>query len=427
MNFRWRYLLGFMTAAAFVLAACNGDEPTAVDPVENDEEVDKPEVVIGVVGGRVGPISNVGVGVGEAVDDWFEMVNARGGIDGREVRLVEIETEYEVPRAVDAYNRMRDDGAVGMAVLGTALSDALLPQSEEDGVPILFPGQGNAELVDGTANPYAFPAAPTYPHQASSLAQWAADDWEDRGESGSPTVTCTAWDNPPGQEFCRGAEQASEELGFDYAVENAVPPGAVDAVPQVRQVMNAEPDYVFHSTVFGQAAAFLSAACEEGLESTVLTWHWAITEEEIAAAGAECLDRLNYTGAFMSAMPVSDPEAMVMLRDHWAEEGEDPNPVSENNQLYGNGLAIANIMHEGLRLADEAAGADEITPEMYRDALRSITDFEGHETLCPTTITDEDHGGNRALNLYQIIGGEFERIDTCVEGPRLPVEPDLGG
>lgn len=439
-----RRIVAALAAVALLATACSdqddtvagdggtdgdgGTETSTASDTDGDAAVDKPPVTIGIVGARVGPISNVGEGVAEAVTDWFDMLNQEGGIAGRQVELLEIETEYQVPLAVDAYGRMKQQDAAAVLVLGSALSDALKPQSEEDEIPILFPGQGNAQLASGEQNPYAFPASPTYPHQASALVQWAADDWADTGGDGTAVATCTEWDTPPGKEFCDAVEEAAAEVGFDVAVRNGVAPGSVDALPQVLEVKQANPDYAFHSTVFGQATAFLNAACDENLETTMLTWHWAITENEVAAAGADCLARMNYTGAFMSTMPVSDPQALQMLRDFWESTGQDPSQLPETNQLYGNGLAVANLLAEGVRQADEIAGDGEITGAIFKQALESIESFTGNGTLCETTVTPSNHSGNRALNLYQVTeDGSFESIAECVEGPVLPSEPDLEG
>lgn len=214
---------------------------------EGSEGSSGEDIVIGVAGARVGPIANVGEGVGEAVNDWFEMVNANGGINGRKVKIEEIETKYEVPPALEAFARFQQSGAVMVAVEGTALSDALTPVSEQSKIPIMFPGQGNLDTVDGEASPYAFPAGPLYAHQATATVQQQVD------ELGSDiSIGCVAWEPPPGREYCEGVKNATEALGAEFAGEVVIPAAAADVDAQVRGAVALDADVVMHAAIFGQ-------------------------------------------------------------------------------------------------------------------------------------------------------------------------------
>ncbi|MGH9034916.1 MAG: ABC transporter substrate-binding protein, partial [Acidimicrobiia bacterium] len=155
-----------------MLAAACGDDGGGDDAASGGGEKVKPEVVLGLINARVGPVASAGVAIGDAFQDWFKYINAEGGINGRKVKLIELETEYQVPKGIEAYNRLKTDGIAAALVAGTALSDALTAPSAQDKIPIMFPGQGNATTVDGTQFPYAFPGAPTYPHQASAAMQF---------------------------------------------------------------------------------------------------------------------------------------------------------------------------------------------------------------------------------------------------------------
>ncbi len=392
--------------------ACGGDDG-------GSEGSSGEDIVIGVAGARVGPIANVGEGVGEAVNDWFEMVNANGGINGRKVKLEEIETKYEVPSALEAFARFQQSKAVLVAVEGTALSDALTPVSEQSKIPIMFPGQGNLDTVDGEAFPYAFPAGPLYAHQATATVQQQVD------ELGSDiSIGCVAWEPPPGREYCEGVKNATESLGAEFAGEVVIPAAAADVDTQVRGAVALDADVVLHAAIFGQAVLLLKGLCDQAPDLPVGAWHWAITQNEIKGAGPECMEG-NF-GASMSTLPSDEPEAVQMLRDYWEENGTEPNPVLDNNSLYGNGLYIAVVIEEAIRQALEIVGDDgEVTGEVMKQALESIDGYEGHGVTCPITITENDHSGNRAVNIYEIRDGGWNRIGDCVTGPPVSDEPDV--
>lgn len=399
---------------ALFATACGGD-----DSGGDSEGSSGGEIVIGLAGARVGPIANVGEGVGEAVNDWFEMVNANGGINGRKVKIEEIETKYDVPSALEAFARFQQSGAALVAVEGTALSDALTPVSKQSKIPIMFPGQGNLETVDGEAFPYAFPAGPLYAHQATAIVQHEVD------ELGSDiSIGCVAWEPPPGREYCSGVKNAAEELGADFAGEVVIPAAAADVDAQVRDAVGLDADVLLHSAIFGQAVLLLKGICDQAPDLPVGAWHWAITQNEINGAGAECME--GKFGTSMSTLPSDEPEAVKMLRDYWEESGTDPNPVLEENSLYGNGLYIATVIEEGIRQALEIVGDDgEVTGEVMKQALESIEGFEGYGVTCPITITEKDHSGNRAVNIYEIHDGGWDRVGECVTGPPVSDEPDV--
>lgn len=400
---------------ALFATACGGDDGGG----EGSEGSSGEDIVIGVAGARVGAIANVGEGVGEAVNDWFEMVNANGGINGRKVKIEEIETKYEVPPALEAFARFQQSGAVMVAVEGTALSDALTPVSEQSKIPIIFPGQGNLDTVDGEAFPYAFPAGPLYAHQATATVQQQVD------ELGSDiSIGCVAWEPPPGREYCEGVKNATESLGAEFAGEVVIPAAAADVDAQVRGAVALDADVVLHAAIFGQAVLLLKGLCDQAPDLPVGAWHWAITQNEINGAGAECME--GKFGASMSTLPSDEPEAVQMLRDYWEESGSDPNPVLEENSLYGNGLYIATVIEEGIRQALEIVGDDgEVTGEVMKQALESIDGYEGYGVTCPITMSEKDHSGNRAVNIYEIRDGSWDRVGDCVTGPPVTNEPDV--
>src|SRR5438477_10091542 len=77
------------------------------------------EVVIGGTCDRTGPTQINGVGICPGIQDYYDLVNAKGGIEGYRIKYVEIDHEYKVPQGVEAYEREKRDGAVSMMVYGT--------------------------------------------------------------------------------------------------------------------------------------------------------------------------------------------------------------------------------------------------------------------------------------------------------------------
>lgn len=386
----------------------------------------KDPVVIGLVGARVGPIANIGQGISEGVVDWVAYQNAQGGINGRKIKVVEVETEYQVPKAVAAYQQLKAAGAVAMIVAGTAASETLRPVSQADRLPIIFPGQGGADLTDGSKHPYAFPLAPTYPHQAGAALNFFVKDWTKKGNTGTPRIACIGWDNPPGREYCSALEAAAGVLKANLVATTYIAATAIDATPQVLEVKRANPDAVFSSTAFKQATATLVAYCDQNVPAPLFVWHWAFSENEINGAGPACAAKAQYTATTMSSLRTSRPLALRQLLTWWKKSKQKYDKTFISNLIYSNGVAMGALVVEGVRKADGLARSGKVTSEHMKRGFEQITKFRGG-ILCPTTVTRKDHGGNRSLNIYRYQEGTVVQLVGCVKSPFLPgVEPNLG-
>jgi branched-chain amino acid transport system substrate-binding protein len=386
----------------------------------------KPDVVIGLIGARVGPIANIGQGISQGTLDWIAYTNAKGGVNGRKIKVVEIESEYQVPKAVAAYQQLKAAGAAAIIVSGTASSETLRPVSATDHLPILFPGQGGADLTDGSKYPYAFPLAPTYPHQAGAALAYFMKEWKKSGHSAVPRIACIGWDNVPGREYCTGLKIAADILKANLVDSTYVAQTAIDATPQVLEIKGANPDAVFSSTAFKQATATLSAYCDQNIKAPLFVWHWAFSENEIDGAGPACAAKAQYTATAMSSLRTSKPQALQQLLTWWRQSKQKFDPVFVHNLIFSNGVAIGALVTEGVRKADAIAGNGPITAENMKTGFERLNKFRGG-IVCPTTTSASNHGGNRSLNIYRYRNGTVVQLAGCVKPPFLTgAEPSLG-
>src|SRR4029078_10519144 len=70
------------------------------------------DIVIGLQCDRTGQTQTVGVFLCPGYHDDIALVNSKGGVGGAKIKAVEIDTEYKVPAAVEAYERHKKEGAV---------------------------------------------------------------------------------------------------------------------------------------------------------------------------------------------------------------------------------------------------------------------------------------------------------------------------
>lgn len=99
------------------------------------------EIVIGCMTDLSGVTAVQGVNNADAMRQGFEEANARGGVHGRKIRFVLEDMQYQVPKAVQAMNKLLNSDNIFFALGngGTPMNNAVLPSMIEKGVPNVFP------------------------------------------------------------------------------------------------------------------------------------------------------------------------------------------------------------------------------------------------------------------------------------------------
>ena len=92
---------------------------TAVIALAGTAAAQQKEVMIGGQCDRTGPTQIVGVVICPAIQDYIDLVNSKGGVEGYKIKYNELDNEYKVPQAVEEYQRQKQAGAVSMAIYGT--------------------------------------------------------------------------------------------------------------------------------------------------------------------------------------------------------------------------------------------------------------------------------------------------------------------
>lgn len=122
-----------VAASTIVITAAAG----AFAQASNVRGVTKTEIVIGMHTDLSGVAASYGVNSANAMRMRIDEVNAQGGVHGRKIRLIVEDNQYQVPRAVQAANKLinRDNIFLMAGALGTPMNNAVLPDQLKAGVP----------------------------------------------------------------------------------------------------------------------------------------------------------------------------------------------------------------------------------------------------------------------------------------------------
>ena len=125
--------LTIMAAAALAATATQASAET--------RGVTSTEITLGMHTDLSGVAATYGVSSSNGVKMRFDEINAAGGINGRKINVIIEDQAYQVPKAVQACNKLinRDNVFAFVAPLGTPMNNACFKDQFAAGVPNLFP------------------------------------------------------------------------------------------------------------------------------------------------------------------------------------------------------------------------------------------------------------------------------------------------
>jgi branched-chain amino acid transport system substrate-binding protein len=362
------------------------------------------EIVIGLQCDRTGATQVVGVVLCPGYHDYARLVNAKGGIGGHRVRVVEIDHEYKVPQAVEAYERHKKEGAVLIGVYGTPQTYALTQKLTEDRIPGTSPGFGRADATDGTRYPYIFPIAATYWSQAGAAVKFAKDQLG--GGLKGRKIAFLFFDNPAGREPIPILEDLAAREGFQLRT-FAVPPPGVEMGAQVLDIAQRyRADFVI-AHLFGRSPSVsIKELKRVGYPlRKVVSFVWGSAEADIEAAGgmavAEGYHAMQFAGVG------TDFPVLNEIRAMYQKEGKEPAKEMASTVYYNRGVLIAAIHLEAVANAVKAKPDGQITGEDVKKGFERIKGFTLGGLVPPLEVTAENHEGGGWVQIWQVKGGKF--------------------
>ncbi len=142
--------LSRLTATAFACAALFVGSADAQDM----RGVTKTEIKLGQTMPYSGPVSAFSM-LGKSEVAYFQMVNDRGGINGRKITLLSYDDSYQPPKTVEQTRRLveQDEVALIFSTIGTAHNTATAKYLQSKNTPQLFIGSGASKFNDLTNYP----------------------------------------------------------------------------------------------------------------------------------------------------------------------------------------------------------------------------------------------------------------------------------
>ena len=260
-------LLGCLTACGSKSATT--DATASTDTASNDTAAasDGGEIVIALISNTTGDYAQYGQPVRDGAMLYINQLNANGGINGKQVKVLEYDDKGDGVEAVNAYNLACDNGITavfGATLTGTtiALADATyednMPQvtasATATGVTVIDPADPESEI-----RPNVFRACFIDPYQGAAAATYA---YKNLGYKKAAVLTDVANDYAVG--LSNFFKKTFKKIGGELVADMKYSSGDQDFTAQLTELISKKPDIVFMPAYFAEGAIIMKQARELG-------------------------------------------------------------------------------------------------------------------------------------------------------------------
>jgi len=367
----------------------------------------KSDIVIGLQCDRTGATQIVGTVLCPGFHDYIALINSKGGVDGHQLKALEIDHEYKVPAAVESYERHKKDGAVTMAIYGTPQIYALAAKLTEDRIPGTSPGFGSAAAADGQRYPYIFPIAATYWSQGAAAVDFVKKQLN--GTLKGKKIAYIFFDNPAGREPIEVLEDLATKEGFQLRT-FAVPPPGVEMGAQVLDIAQRfKADFVIAHLFGGAPSVSIKELKRVGYPlRKVVSFVWGSAEANIEGAGGFGVAEGYYVMQFAGVG--TDYPVLNEIREMYKKQGKPAPKEMASTVFYNRGVLIGALHVEAIRNAVKAKPDGKITGADVKAGFEKINNFTLGGLVPPLKITAQDHEGGGLVQIWQVKGGKFEKV-----------------
>jgi branched-chain amino acid transport system substrate-binding protein len=181
--------------------------------------------------------------IAQAAKDYADILNAKGGLEGKQIEILVQDHGNEPQRGIECYEKMKRDGVMVIDTLSTPVSRAVLPRAMKDGTILLQSLVGRGDAIDGDVFKWVFPIGPTYWGQAANNIQYIKD--QAKGNVKGKKVAFLYIDYPFGQEPIGVLKSIAAKEGIDLQLFPHPLPGN-DQAGAWSQIRRFNPDWIIH-------------------------------------------------------------------------------------------------------------------------------------------------------------------------------------
>ncbi|MDO9592570.1 MAG: ABC transporter substrate-binding protein, partial [Erysipelotrichaceae bacterium] len=334
-------------------AAC---QPAVVE--EAAQGVTDTEILIANCAATSGAFAPVGVPFIAGIEAYLKVLNDAGGINGRKVRFLHQDDEFDPIKGKACLQTMVEDEKVFAIVghFGTPVVGATLEDLKDYGIPAVYFATGIGQLYNDKAEGRdrgIMPVQPIYRTEGQIMVARAV------ALSDAKKIGVIYTNDDAGKDLLWGAQKQATALGLTL-VEAQVTAGATDVSAAVTTIKEANVDFIIGAAIQATIGTIIKELAAQGVDKDVITTYVNVAPVIAGQFENEIAGKFDVYG---NGWVSFEGDRMAELQKFAAAA-----PDYASNAFAMTGWIAAHFFTEGLR---RLAADEVITWEKYMDAMES--------------------------------------------------------
>jgi urea transport system substrate-binding protein len=215
------------------------------------------DIAVGAIYDLTGGLNIYGIQQSRAMHLAVDEINAKGGLLGRKLNVIESDSQSELPKFTQYANTLilRDKIQVLFAGLTSSSREAMRPIVREKKVPYFY----SALYEGGACDKQTFITGASASQQMSVLIEWAIKKY-------GPKIYIMAPDYNFGTISAHWVETYAKQLGGEVLGSDFLPLTVTDYAPTIQKIQAAKPNFVVTLPVGANQTGFLEQFAAAGLK-----------------------------------------------------------------------------------------------------------------------------------------------------------------
>ncbi len=382
---------------AAALAASFATTAMAADAVRG---VTDSEILIGTYTDLSGVTAMWGVNNSNTYRMAFDEVNAAGGINGRKIKYIVEDNQYQIPRSVQAANKLinKDGVFVMVANGGTPMNNATMPEQLAKGVANIFPLTSARSMYEPFHHLKFGLAASYYDQMRAGVKLFV----ETRGKK---AVCAMSQDTDFGRDVMDGARDQLKAMNLAIVAETLHKPTDTDFSAPVARLRDAGCDMIVLGTITRDTIQIVSAIRKIGWNIDLIGQAASYDEAVAEVPGGATEGFYSMTPVIFVAAHDTRPAVKAFAEKYKKLFGKEPNFAA---QL---GYTGAQLMIQAMKNAGKNLNADTFVAGM--ESIKDWHDIFGSPAM---TFSDKKHQGSNQSFLCVVKGGKWAAVSTSSVG-----------
>jgi len=352
------------------------------------------EIVIGSNQDMSGPFAAFGAPAMGASKQYFDKINAAGGIHGRTIKLVVEDMSYQMPKAQQNLNKLvnADKIFIMYQQMGTPFNLASFDLLESKEIANFAPLSGSARMAT-PYNDYRYASTSDYTAEIMAGVDYISK------ETGASKVCSMYLPTDFGKDIMTGAKEGAASVGITYVTETTHKPDEEDFVGALSKLKGEGCEIIALALGVRQAITVLATAKKLGWMDAKFLGASASMHTAVAKVPGGLTEGFYVASGWSDLIArMDDPKVAAWVAEYQKEFGDFPST----------GALLGRSAAEMLVKALEAAGRD-LNPQSFQKAVESL-DYYDHISGNQMTFGPNDHIGSNDLIISQIIEGNWKEL-----------------